>query len=254
MLTETGRTLLDRWIYVLVKVDDTFVVPFTTGRLGRVEADPGYPPGFRPFLQRVLAALTAPGWAPGSYYPGGWFRMLAAQGADPLAAEITPEALRRFTLEEVRVERDGRWFVGPKHVEGRILRHFLRHLSFDPALGRYVIHYKLERDYETRYIHHESPPFRVQRVTFAHNPPRLHLNDGTHEPLRPESLRLDVAETLYCAVKAEAVPAVFSDEARWSLLQHAEERDGRWVLPLAGGPVTLPPPGTPWPYADRLPG
>lgn len=252
MVTERGRTLLNQWIYVLVKVGDAFVVPYTAQRWDAVAGDRSYGAGFVPLLERFLEALEQGSWAAGSYYPGGWYRKLGAQGQASSRAIIDPAAMAPFWQEEVRVLRDGRWFVGQTPVRGRVLQHFLRNLHYDAELGRYAIRYPLAEHMETRYLHHESPPVRVRRVTLEGRGAVLWLNTDRREPLRPETLRMDAAEQLYCAVGPEALPAWFEEPARWELLKDADERDGGWVLHLAGRELTAPL-GAPWPYAHGLP-
>lgn len=232
-----AQDLLQRWIFVLVRVGEEFIVPFTAAGRERIATEGGYGDGFMPVLERIMDALREPHWAPGSYYPGGWFRSLQAKGEDPLSVAIKPETLRPFHLEEVRVDAGGRWFVGPKQVEGRVLRHFVRHLEFDGALERYRINYKLETAYETRYIHPLSPPYRV--VAVSPDLATLTLNDGRAEPLRMDTLRMTPDESLYVAVKAEGLAALFEDNARWQVLQHLEEAAGGWTLSRAGQSIPL---------------
>jgi hypothetical protein len=252
MLTAQGRALLERWIYVLVMAGEDYLAPYTPARWERVAGHSGYDAGFRPFLERCLEALPRPGWAAGSYFPGGWYRALVARGEDPARATIAPETFAPFFLDEVVVDARGDWFVGGKPIVGRILDHFLRNLHFDAELERYVIRYRLERHVETRYLHHHSPPLRVRRVTLDGAGITLWLNTGERERLHPETLRLDARELLYCAVRAERLPARFEEPARWELLKDVEARDGAWVLHVGGCALetTLE---APWPYADRLP-
>lgn len=252
MPTPIGRTLLERWIYVLVKCDREFVVPYTPERWERVANDPAYGEDFASFLERVLEALAAADWAPGSYYPGGWYRMLQGKGGAPNRVDVTPEALRPFHMDELTVDRQGRWRVGSKPVSGKVLGYFLRNLHFDADLQRYVIRYPMEAHFETRYLHHRSPPIRVRRVTLGGEGITLRLNTGEEERLRPETLRMDADEQLYCAVRTERVPAWFEEPARWELLKDADEQDGTWVLRVDGRllEATL---DAPWAYADGLP-
>lgn len=252
MLTDAGRRLLARWIYLPIKVGDAFVVPYTPERLAAVEADASYGPQFAPFLRRCLEALQEPGWAAGSYHPGGWYRMLQGRAEDPRAVAITSQTFAPFFLEEAGVDRSGRWYVGRKTITGKVLTHFLRHLDYDGELERYVIRYRLAKHFETRYLHHEAPPIRVQRVTQGADGLRLRLNTGREEPLRPETLRLDEAEQLYCAVGAQGLPAWFEEPARWELLKDAEERDGTWVLSVGGRELTATLDAA-WSFADHLP-
>lgn len=248
MITAQGRVLLDRWVYVLVKVGEEFVLPYTAERLDAVRACPDYPPAFAGVLERVLEALQAPGWPPGSYYPGGWFRMRTARGGDPAAEPLTQDALAPFMLEEVRVDPAGRWWVEPKQMSGRVLEHFLRHLEYDAPVGRYRVRYRVEGVMEARYLHHEAPPLRVMQVREGEAGPTVLLNDGGEEALRPDTLRLDAGEQLYCAVKPQALPARFSDAARWALLKEGEESPDGWRLRLAGSAVVVPVVAD-WPYA-----
>ncbi len=246
------QALLDRWIFVLVRVGEEFVLPFTEAGRERIDREGGYGDAFTPVLARIMTALQEPQWAPGSYYPGGWFRSLQAQGQDPLEVPIEPENLRTFHLEEVRVDVAGRWFVGPKQVTGRVKQHFLKHLEFDAALERYRINYKLETYYETRYIHPLAPPYRV--VAVSPDLATLTLNDGSTEPLRMDSLRMTPDERLYVAVKPAGLAALFEDNARWQVLQHLDDSNGRWSLSHHGRrtPLQL---DAPRPYrGDVLPG
>ena len=252
MLTEPGRALLQRWIYTLVKVGADFIVPYTEARWAAAVGAAEYGPDFGPFLARFQEALGGTAAPAGSYYPGGWYRALAARGEPPQRVAIEPRALGPFFQDEFLIDREGRWRVGRKAITGRVLTHFLRNLDYDAELGRYRIRYRLERHFETRYLHHESPPIRVRRVTLAQGTPRLWLNTGRREALRPESLRLDAAEQLYCAVGPEGLPAWFEEPARWELLKNAEERDGAWVLSLGGRELSASL-SAPWSYADGLP-
>jgi hypothetical protein len=252
-LDPAGRALLERWIYVLVLTGGEFIVPYSRPRMAALEGRGEYEPDFFPFLRRFQDALAGPGWPSGNYFPGGWYRTLKAQGHDVPAVPITPGALGPFFGEEVHVDPRGRWRVGPQPVTGRVLEFFLRHLHFDADLERYFIRYNNVSYPETRYLRHQSPPFRVRAVTFADGAATLLLNDGTREPLRAESLRMDGREALFCAVKSATLPALLEDSARFQVLDRLEERAGGFVLRLNGRqiPLTL---AAPWPGADRLPG
>lgn len=234
--------LLERWIYPMVKAGREFHVPYGEAAWRRIRDEGGYPEDFYPFLERCLRALAGPGWAPGSYYPGGWYRSLQARGLDPGAAAPTPEALQPFYGEELRVDADGRWWMGQRPVRGRVLRYFQRHLVYAPVLGRYAVRYPLEQIIEKRYLHHESPPVRVQRLEDGPEPPRAWLNTGEDVPLHRETLRLTDSEQLDCTVTlgGHAVPARFDDVPRWQVLQTLEERDDGWWVRLGDRPLNLP--------------
>lgn len=230
MIDDIARRLLDRWIYILVKVETEFLLPYTPGSYERMRISGGYGDCFETFLGRFMTVLDSEQWPPGTYYPAGWSRAQTASGSDPDKMEITRPSFAPFHQEEFRIEADGAWMAGEKKVEGKVRDFFLRNLEFDGEVERYRVRYWLESYYETRYLHHLSPPIRVRRIAVAPDGVRLVLNDGTGEPLRPESLRMDGREHLYCAVKPAGLPARFEDNARWQLLQLVEEQNGGWVL------------------------
>lgn len=253
MITDTGRDLLERWIFPMVRVDDDYSLPFTQEELNRIDGCPQYDGRMISFLKRFLENQAQNPWAPGSYYPGGWFQALLVSGEDPLSVAIEPEKLDRYYLEEILVTEEGRWYAGEKRIQGKVLTYFLQNLEFQQIISRYRIRYRLEQHYETRYIHHRSPPVRVSRVVETNGGIDLILNTGIQERLRPETLWIDSGEQLYCAVQETGTPAWFSEPARWELLKNAEERSGFWLLNLAGKSHELAP-GTVWPFSDIPPG
>lgn len=229
--------LLNRWIFVLVRVGDDYIVPYTDDARRLIMQQGGYGVEFEEFLQRFLESLSAPTFAAGSYYPGGFYRSLTAEPQVAPLPEITAESMGPFYLEEMRVEADGRWRVGENEIKGRVLAHFLSNLEFDKVLERYRIRYRLEEYFDIRYIHPLSPPYRVVSVNVQTM--TAVLNDGTTATVRPDSLRMDSKEHLTMAVKADGLPALCEDNARWQILQHAESRNGNWTLTLPTGEVPL---------------
>lgn len=217
----------------MVRLNEDYIIPSAPGNLARIVESGEYPEGFAPFLGRILKMLEGSEWPPGSYFPGGLFRELLSAGRSLDSPEFKPLLLARFHLEELVVERSGVWRVGSKIIRGRVLEHFLRNLEFDPLLERYLIRYRLEKEFDARYIHHNSPPFRVRRVVIGEERLALELNDGSAQPLKPDTLRMDQAEQLYCAVKAPGLPALFEERARWEILSRVEEHEGGWRLKLA---------------------
>ncbi len=216
--------LLPRRIYTLVKCGRQFRVPYLPAAWQALVASGEYGEDFFAFLGRFLAALREAEWPAGSYFPGGWYRVLLARGQDPARVPITPHALGPFYGDEVRVDEAGVWTVGRKIITGAVLQFFLRNLHFDPELQRYVIRYDLESYVETRYIHHESLPLRILALEGDPAGPWVHANDGTREPLRWDTLRMDAAEQVYCAVRPERLPAQFADGPRFRLLDRLTER------------------------------
>lgn len=252
VIDATSRRLLEHWVYVLVLTGGEFVPHYTTARQAALRASGEYEADFFPFLERFLAAVSAPETREGNYFPGGWYRMLKAQGRDPAQVEIDLKTLGVFFGEDVHVSPEGRWRVGPRPVTGRVLEFFMQHLRFDAELGRYFVRYTNVNYPETRYLHHESPPYRVRAVDFTTPVPTLTLNDGATEPLRPESLRMNAGEALFCAVKEAGLPAVFDDAPRFQVMDRVEEQAAVLTLLLPSGAVVLAL-HTAWTGPDRLP-
>ncbi len=243
--------LLPRRIYVLVKCGRDFRVPYLRSAWQALAACGEYEPDFFAFLTRFLEALRTGEWPAGSYFPGGWYRSLRARGQDPAQLAITPQALGPFYGDEVRIDASGVWTVGRKIITGAVLHFFLRNLHYDAELERYVIRYPLETHVETRYIHHESLPFRVLALEDRPAGAWIHANDGTQEPLRWETLRLDAGERLYCAFRPQRLPALFADGPRFRLLDRLEEREGLWIAHWGGEEHALSL-AAPWPGAGAL--
>ena len=239
MIDSTARHLLDRWIYVLVKVESEFVIPYTPQIRERIYKSGGYGDQFARFFDHFLNLLVSEEWKPGTYYPAGWYLAQGASGVDWEKLQITPTTFAPFFQDEFRVEADGAWWVGEKPVEGKVQAFFLKNLEFDTEIERYRIRYWLESYYETRYLHHLSPPLRVSQVTSGETGVSVLLNDGSCESLRAATLRMDQDERLYCGVRPEGLPALFEDNARWQLLQLVEEQGDSWVLCTAQGETPL---------------
>ena len=243
--------LLPRRVYTLVRCGRAYRVPYTRAAWQALRESGEYPAGFFAFLARFLGALQHAEWPAGTYFPAGWYRQLQARQQDPAHAAISPQALGPFYGEEVRVDARGVWTVGSKIITGNVLRFFLRNVHYDGELNRYLIRYDMGTHLETRYVHHESLPLRIVALARDEGPVYVLANDGSMEPLRWETLRLDSAERLYCAIRPERLPAQFADGPRFRLLDRLEAGNGRWTAPrLAGaGRLDL---DAPWPGAGSL--
>lgn len=251
MISAAGRRLLQNWVYVLVRVGDDYLLPYTGAAWEKI-AGADYGVGFPAFLERFLGTLNLEGWAAGTYFPAGWYLALREEGRDPEQAEISPAALEKFFQEEMKVDEQGRWSAGEKPVSGRVLSWFQRHLEFDPEPGRYRIRYRVEGRFDVRYLHHHSPPFRVVSTAEVKGGLEVEINNGLKLPLRPDTLRMDRRENLYCAFGPHSVPAWFEPSARWEVLKRTEEEEDCWVLTLRERRWKLAL-QAPWPFADGLP-
>lgn len=252
MVQPIGTRLLQRWIYVMVKLGEDFLLVNMEAETSakRMEAD--YGPEFLPFLSGFLTTLDAGDWPPGSYYPGGLYRRRQQAGDSPRGMSLTREGVRPFYLETLLVDEAGNWFSGEKKVSGRVLDFFLEQLEYDPLSRRYRVRYRLENSFEVQYLRHRSPPFRVRRVVASEKGPALLLNNGRTHALRPQSLWLDDGERLHAAIGNPPVGARFEEPARWEILQDAEMDQDRWVVTLGGQRIFLAA-DSPWPFADDPP-
>lgn len=252
MLNIWGQSLLARHIYVMVAIEGDTLVPYTDESMQAILASGSYGKDFTDFLIMVLHRLGEDLWPPGSYYPGGLYRAMTGGGIALGGQTLDHEMMRPYFQEELLVTPEGQWKLGNQAILGKVKRFFLEHLQFDGLLQRYMISYPLDSHVEKRYLHHQSPPYRVLSCRSAGPGLEVSLNDGRCEALDPRSLRLDRAERLYCAVKAAKLPALFSDPARFALLDRLEVDDGRWILALPEGRHSLNLDGA-WPYQDTLP-
>jgi hypothetical protein len=214
----------------MVKLGRAYRVPYSQPVWSLLEDSGEYPPDFFLFLGRFLSALHQPVWPAGSYFPAGWYRKLAAEGRDPATVAIVPDALGPFFGDEIRLDAKGTWAVGQKIVTGPVLRFFLRNLHYDPALQRYLIRYDLDTHEETRYVHHESLPLRIVALETVDGRVVAHVNDGSTEPLRWDTVRMNAAEQVFVAVRKESLPAQFADGPRFAVLDRLEERGAGWIV------------------------
>lgn len=252
MVHSLGARLLQKWIYVMVKLGDDFLLVNLDPQSSAQGMEAAYGPDFPPFLSHFLATLDRGDWPPGSYYPGGLYRRRQQAGESRRAMPLTREAVRPFFLETLLVDEEGDWFSGEKKISGRILEFFLEQLEFDPLPRRYRVRYPLENSFEVQYLRHRSPPFRVRRIVPSENGPALLINNGQTHALRPNSLWLDSRERLHAALGDPPVGARFEEPARWEILRDAELDGERWVVTLGGQRVTLAR-DSPWPFADDPP-
>lgn len=113
----------------------------------------------------------------------------------------------------VRLDRQGRfWHDGQPVTHAGLERAFATWLRRHPVDGRYV----LENGYDWIYLTVEDTPFFVSNVQAA-DPIGLDLNDGSHEALVPDNLRVDADGNLVTRVKGGAFEARFTRSAQLQL-------------------------------------
>jgi hypothetical protein len=122
-----------------------------------------------------------------------------------------------FTRESrIRIDRDGHfWDAGVRVEHPKLARAFSRWIAVDAASGRYI----LKNEIDWCFIEVDDAPLVVRQVVASDGEQLvLRLSDDSEEPLDAATLRLDSDNVPYCTVKAGTLPARFSREAAFTLL------------------------------------
>lgn len=137
----------------------------------------------------------------------------------------------------IRIDREGRfWHDGEPVLRKELARLLASWIGVDPETGRY----KIENRVNWCFVTVEDAPLVVTSAapTTARDGSEalaLSLTDGTVELLDPATLRIDADDVPYCDVRGGTLPARFSRQAAFALLDRARQDDqGEWVLSLAG--------------------
>jgi uncharacterized protein len=117
----------------------------------------------------------------------------------------------------IRIDAQGVfWHDGQQVTHPGLATSFARWLDVDPDTGRYV----LRNSINWAFITVEDAPLVVRSAAVdATGALALSLSDGTTEPLRPETLRLDPDDVPYCDVRGGRLPARFLPQAAFALLE-----------------------------------
>jgi hypothetical protein len=138
---------------------------------------------------------------------------------------------------KLRFGKDGLWYSDDEVIPNRAIRRLFSQAMKVLPDGRG----RLELGEDRADVVIEDTPWVVVRVDgdpaagFT-----VVLNDETHEPLDPASLRVGAEHVLYCRVKGGAHEARFLRPAYYDLLRHAEPAaDGAVELRIASARVRL---------------
>ena len=127
----------------------------------------------------------------------------------------------------IRIDADGRFLHDGAPVEHpKLQRALARWIDVHPDDGRYI----LKNAISWCYITVDDAPIQVRSVARAPAGFLLTLSDQTTETLDPTSLRIDADEVPYCDVRGGALPARFSRQAAFELLDAWENTPIRRVL------------------------
>lgn len=136
----------------------------------------------------------------------------------------------RWTLPNVRVDRNGDWFDDDVEITHPGILANLR-ATLERDAGGYFIqtHVRIP-------VAVEDVPFVVVRVERRGEALRGVLNDGAEVVIDAATLRIGSGDVPYCAVRGGAFEARLARAATFQLLQLADydERSGRGTLRLAG--------------------
>ena len=144
---------------------------------------------------------------------------------------------------EIRFGKDGRWYSDDEWIENpRIASLFSRHLLLAEDGCWWIV-----MGDERAQVVIEDTPWVVTRVDGAPDAGfTIGLNDGSSEPLDPESLCLGPDHVLYGRAKDREHRVRFLRAPQMELLAHAGEESGVFFLP---GPNAQR-----WPLQQRVDG
>lgn len=142
-----------------------------------------------------------------------------------------------WKLPRLRIDRDGLWYHEDQEVTHEGILATLREGLLRDADGHYLQIGPVRVPVEV-----DDAPLAVVRAEDDGDGLAVILNDGSREPLRPETLRLGPGEVPYATVKDGRFQARFSRAAAYQLMQRLEDDpDGgsvalvlgsrRWVIP-----------------------
>jgi hypothetical protein len=135
-----------------------------------------------------------------------------------------PFGLSRET--KIRIDREGRFWNEESPITHEALaRSLAGWVDVDPESGRYI----LKNSVNWAFVTVEDAPLVVK--VFDKTAAEVTISDGTTEPLDVATLRLDADDVPYCDVRGGKLPARFSRNAAYALLEDAQvEADGRVLV------------------------
>jgi hypothetical protein len=155
---------------------------------------------------------------------------------ETLPEEIKAVLRQGAELEEIRLDRHGRW-----HHQGTLITHrrivdlLNTHIERTPG-GSWLIRV----GEHAHPIVVEDTPYFVRWFEKGPEGILVHLSDGTSEPLDPGSISYEGPGRLYCKVKQGKFRARFQHAPYHDLLVELTERRGdRIVLDLGGHVIDL---------------
>jgi hypothetical protein len=128
-----------------------------------------------------------------------------------LTAPNPPFPLTRETT--IRLDREGVfWHDNQRVTHDGLARAFASWIDLDDESGRYI----LKNSINWCFLTVEDAPIFVRG--YHSDDGTLDLSDGKREPLDPATLRLDEDDVPYCDVRGGRMPARFTRDAAFALL------------------------------------
>lgn len=142
-----------------------------------------------------------------------------------------------WKLPRLRIDRDGLWYHEDQEVTHEGILATLRDGLLRDAEGHYLQIGSVRVPVEV-----DDAPLVVIRAEDDAEGLAVILNDGSREPLRPETLRLGPGEVPYATVRDGRFQARFNRAAAYQLMQRLEDDppgggvalvlgSRRWVIP-----------------------
>jgi hypothetical protein len=130
---------------------------------------------------------------------------------------MEPQPPFPFTREStIRVDAQGGfWHDGQRVTHPKLAEAFARWIDVDDESGRYVV----RNSVNWVYITVDDAPLVVRAVAEDEGRLVLALSDGTREPLRADTLRVDADDVPYCDVRAGRLSARFAPQAAFALFE-----------------------------------
>ena len=140
-----------------------------------------------------------------------------------------------WTLPALRVDIEGEWHDGDVQItHAGVLANLRGNLRHDA--GGYFIQTRVRIPVEVA-----DAPFVVTRIERRGDALHAWLNDGSEQDVDPATLRVEVGDVPYCAVKDGAFQARLNRAATYQLLALADydEGSGRAALRVGGREYSL---------------
>jgi hypothetical protein len=140
---------------------------------------------------------------------------------------LSEEEIERFRQTGIRLDRNGRfWHEGVQITHPGLCRALLSWLDrLDD--GRRILRLDATR---YAYVEIEDADLLVTSLLWDAKQPRVHLNDGSEEPLNLDSLRVAKDNALYCDVRDGRLTARFTTPAYYALTEHLEQTPEGFVI------------------------